>query len=225
MYSFLYFFLICYTRLIRLYICKGTVYILSNAVTWVLQRCLFAIICVTDLRELITIRFVNLHGFIARKWDCAMCTLCGCAKWHCTRYYIIICFSIFYHFYFYVLDPMEHFGGRPRVKRQSCPGNHLWEYFSIIKWLSLRYLSYTLSVQRFVYSKEKHNKFVHLKKKISLQAERRHGCTRVPGHAFLAWPVTDQPQTSSSGAWFVRAGGMDRPLRTKSHPAGSLSSS
>ena len=31
------------------------------------------------------------------------------------------------------------------------------------------------------YSKKKHNKFVHLKKKISLQAERRHGCTRVPG--------------------------------------------
>jgi hypothetical protein len=30
---------------------------------------------------------------------------------------------------------------------------------------------------------------------------------------------------SSGQVWSVRAGGMDRPSRTKSHPAGSLSSS
>ncbi len=69
---------------------------------------------------------------------------------------------------------MEHFGGRPRVKRQSCPGNHLCEYF-----YKLNYICFTMFIDP--YSKKKHNKFVHLKKKISLQAERRHGCTRVPG--------------------------------------------
>jgi hypothetical protein len=37
--------------------------------------------------------------------------------------------------------------------------------------------------------------------------------------------VIDQHQTAEQVVWSVRAGGMDRPSRTKLHPAGSLSSS
>jgi hypothetical protein len=66
--------------------------------------------------------------------------------------------------------------------------------------------------------------------------ERRHGFTRVPVHAFPAWRSSwrcfvyignrsSPTPTPEQVVWSVRAGGMDRPSRKKSHPAGSLSSS
>ncbi len=59
--------------IIRLYVHMEKALITFWAMQW-REYCkgFFAIICVTDLRELFTIRFVNQHGFIARKWDCAL---------------------------------------------------------------------------------------------------------------------------------------------------------
>jgi hypothetical protein len=73
-----------------------------------------------------------------------------------------------------------------------------------------------------------------------LLPERRHGFKRVSSHAFLAWcsswwcimynvqyiihSVIDQPYTGTNSV-VCQAGGMDRPSRTISHPAGSFSSS
>ncbi len=42
---------------------------------------------------------------------------------------------------------------------------------------------------------------------------------------FCVHSVIDQPQTGASGVRSVKAGGMDRPSRTESHPARSFSSS
>jgi hypothetical protein len=41
---------------------------------------------------------------------------------------------------------------------------------------------------------------------------------------FCVHLVIYQPQTAGQVVWSVKAGGMDRPSHTKSHPAGSLSS-
>ncbi len=62
--------------------------------------------------------------------------------------------------------------------------------------------------------------------------DRRHGSTRVPGHAFLTWLSLWRCFSNRSAPgrdnWCqrsARAGGTDSPSRTESQPAGSLSSS
>jgi hypothetical protein len=65
--------------------------------------------------------------------------------------------------------------------------------------------------------------------------ERRHGPSRVPGYAFLLRDVAHDgvlctfrnrsAPDRGQVVWSIRAGGMDRPSRTRLHPSGSLSSS